>query len=72
MAHDRVEQELAAQLLEATKNVLDHLSRWKFEAHDRGEDVPREVARTFGKVRPLRDYLKRCASSYQAVDLDLG
>jgi len=70
MAQD-VDQELAEQLLQATRTVLDHLSRWKVEAHDRGEDVPREVATTFGKVRPLRDYLKRCASSYKAVVLDL-
>ncbi|MEM7199538.1 MAG: hypothetical protein AAF628_04690 [Planctomycetota bacterium] len=68
-----VEKVVAAQFLESTKEVLDHLSRWKISLNERSEEAPEGLASTYGKVRRLRDYLQRCVAAYpNPVSLDLS
>lgn len=69
----QIDKVVVAQLLEAVKEVLDHLSRWKIELNEQGQDSPDGLGQTYGRVRRLRDYLQRCVSAYPSpVMLDLG
>jgi hypothetical protein len=65
---------VAAQLLEATKGVLDHLRTWQTRLSQSGEEGPAGIPQIYGAVRRLRDYLQRLAvSSYtREVPVNLG
>ncbi len=68
-----VDKLVAAQFLESTKGVLDHLSRWKTQLTERAKEAPAGLATVYGKVRRLRDYLQRCVAAYPSpVQLDLN
>jgi hypothetical protein len=72
MAKRQIEKVLAAQLLEATKSVLEHVSRWMAELNGSGEPPPPGMSQVYGRARRLRDYLHRSVATYgKAVTLDL-
>ncbi len=59
MARQELEKVVAAQALEATKEVLQHLQKWAAQLEQKREQKPRELAQNYGRVRRLRDYLAR-------------
>src|SRR5262249_49706328 len=72
MAKRQIEKVLAAQLLEATKCVLEHVSRWMVELNGGGHEPPPGISQVYGRARRLRDYLHRSVATYgKAVTLDL-
>jgi hypothetical protein len=71
-----VDKATIAQLLEATKTVLDHIGRWQIDVSN-GLPMPpeksRELSQTYGSVRRIRDYLQRCVAAFplpQEIELD--
>ena len=74
MVQRQIEKVVAAQLLEATKGVLDHLSQWQNHLNQTGEQGPPGMSQTYGSVRRLRDSLQRLAvSSYtREVPINFG
>lgn len=70
----QVKKVVVVCFLEATKLTLEHLGAYRLELTQRASSpTSPDLARLYGEVRRLRDYLQRCASAYQEVaDLDLS
>ncbi|MCA8950597.1 MAG: hypothetical protein KDE27_13920 [Planctomycetes bacterium] len=66
----QVKKIVAVCFLEAVRMTLDHLGTYRMQmAAERSEELPKR----YGEVRRLRDYLQRCAGSYQdLVEIDLA
>ncbi|HEX6810354.1 MAG TPA: hypothetical protein VF384_01910 [Planctomycetota bacterium] len=59
--------------LEAAKTTLEHLGALRLALSQDGTPGPPDLARTYGEVRRLRDYLHRCSSTHQdPVELDMA
>lgn len=72
MVKRQIEKVVAVHFLEATKEVLEHLSRWTVDPSSRVE-APKGLGQLYGSARRLRDYLQRCVSAYpQIVEIDLS
>lgn len=68
----QVNKAVAVCFLEAAKLTLEHLGARRLELAQSTVNTPRDMTRTYGNARRLRDYLQRCASAYQdMVKLDL-
>jgi hypothetical protein len=69
----KVKKVVAVCFLEAAKTTLEHLGAHRLALSQDGATGPPDLARTYGEVRRLRDYLQRCASAYQdQVELDMA
>ncbi|MHC4853342.1 MAG: hypothetical protein ACYTF5_15110 [Planctomycetota bacterium] len=73
MARQELEKVVAAQALEAAKEVLQHLQNWAVQLEEKGERKPRELSQLYGQVRRIRDYLNRSIGAHMhPVELDLN
>jgi hypothetical protein len=74
MATVQVKKVVVVCFLEATKLTLEHLAAYRLELTQRASSpTSPDLARQYGEIRRLRDYLQRCASAYNDVaDLDLS
>ncbi|MBL9077024.1 MAG: hypothetical protein JNL08_05950 [Planctomycetes bacterium] len=70
----QVKKVVVVCFLEATKMTLEHLAAYRLELTQRPTSPSSpDLARLYGELRRLRDYLQRCASAYQDnADLDLS
>lgn len=70
----QVKKVVVVCFLEATKMSLEHLASYRLELSQRSSSpTSPDLARQYGEMRRLRDYLQRCASAYQEVaELDLS
>jgi hypothetical protein len=70
----QVKKVVVVCFLEATKLTLEHLGAYRLELTQRATSpTSPDLARLYGEIRRLRDYLQRCASAYQeVVDLDVS
>ncbi|MBL8730308.1 MAG: hypothetical protein JNM25_17960 [Planctomycetes bacterium] len=70
----QVKKVVVVCFLEATKLSLEHLAAYRLELSQRASSpASPDLARQYGEIRRLRDYLQRCASAYQEVaELDLS
>lgn len=72
MPQFQVKKVVAVCFLEAAKGTLEQLGSYRLELSQAGQNAPADLARVYGDVRRLRDYLQRCASGpAESVDLDL-
>ena len=61
----QVKKVVVVCFLEATKLSLEHLAAYRIDLSQRANSpATPELARTYGEMRRLRDYLQRCASAY--------
>lgn len=70
----QVKKVVVVCFLEAAKMTLEHLAAYRLELSQRpiAPNSP-DLARLYGELRRLRDYLQRCVSAYQDLaDLDLS
>lgn len=62
----------AVGFLDAAKLTLEHLAAHRLGLSQSSVDSSKELARLYGNVRRVRDYMQRCVSAYQdVVSLDL-
>ena len=72
MTCQELDKVVAAQTLEATKEVLQHLQQWAAQLEEKGEYQPREMTQLYGQVRRIRDYINRSIPAHtHPVTLDL-
>jgi hypothetical protein len=73
MPQIQVKKVVAVCFLEAVKLCLDQLGAFRLELSQQGVPGSPDVARYYGEVRRLRDYLQRCVSAYpDHVTLDIA
>ena len=73
MPQIQVKKVVAVCFLEAVKLCLDQLGAFRLELSQQGVPGSPDVARYYGEVRRLRDYLQRCVSAYpDMVTLDIA
>ena len=73
MPQIQVKKVVAVCFLEAVKLCLDQLGAFRLELSQQGVPGSPDVARYYGEVRRLRDYLQRCVSAYpDQVTLDIA
>jgi len=60
----QVKKVVAVCFLEAAKTTLEQLGAHRLELSEQRTPAPADVARIYGDVRRLRDYLQRCVGGY--------
>jgi hypothetical protein len=69
----KVKRLVAACFVEAAKTTLEHLGTYRLSLSQEGTAGPPDLARTYGDVRRLRDFLQRCANVGQdEIELDMA
>jgi hypothetical protein len=68
----QVKKAVAVSFLEAAKLTLEHLAAYRLELSQSHVDASPDLARLYGNLRRVRDYLQRCVSAFlEVVSLDL-
>ena len=63
----QVKKAVAVSFLEAAKLTLEHLAAYRLELSQSHVDASPDLARLYGNLRRVRDYLQRCVSAFLEV-----